>query len=140
MNPKVLVVEDDGFESELMVEAIASVSDADIVVKPDGRAALDYLRDHGPDTHAAPAVVFLDLGLPRVGGLELLREFQGTADARRVPIVVFTDSLAPADRYLSYHLGANAFVVKPSSPEQMRAAVRAAAAFWLRSNVRPPLR
>ncbi len=139
MVSKLLLVEDDPGEREVMVEAIRSVSDAEVIVASDGREALDWLRRNGPDTHRAPAAVFLDLGMPNVDGLEVLREFHRLADAGRVPVVVFTAASGQADVYLGYHLGAKAFVVKPPTPAKLREVARVAAAFWLHNNVRPPV-
>ncbi len=108
MTAKLLLVEDDRVERALMIEAIKGVSDADVVVMGDGRQALEYLRKNGPDSPDAPAVVFLDLSMPVVDGLGVLREFQRQANADRVPVVIFTASDAEADRDLGYEFGANA--------------------------------
>ena len=140
MTAKLLLVEDDRVERALMIEAIKGVSDADVVVMGDGRQALEYLRKNGPDSPDAPAVVFLDLSMPVVDGLGVLREFQRQANADRVPVVIFTASDAEADRDLGYEFGANAFVMKPMTPAKLQEVVQAAAAFWLHSNVRPPAR
>ncbi len=140
MPKKLLLVDDDRVDRSLFVDALAGMEDVEVVVTGDGRQGLEYLRRNGPNTLEAPSVVFLDLGMPNVNGFELLREFHRQADAHRVPIVVFTSSQAEADVYLSYEFGANAFVVKPQEPGRLQQIAKAAAAFWLNSNVVPGAR
>ena len=137
MRKKLLLVEDDRADQSLMAYAIDQVADVDLMILSDGQQALEYLQAHAPGTPQAPSVVFLDLQMPNVNGFEVLRELQKHAGARRLPIVVFTGASADADIYLSYRFGANAFVVKPQAAGRLQEIVKAAATFWLHSNVLP---
>lgn len=104
-----------------------------LVALDDGQRAVDRLA--GPE--ARPALVFLDLKLPVKNGFEVLQWIRGHEAVRHVPVLVLTASEQPGDVARAYVLGANAYLVKPSSVEELRALVEAAVRFWLRFNVAP---
>lgn len=136
---KLLLVEEDGSDREVMLSAIRDVADVEMVLKADGGQALAYLGDFRPDqSHDLPAVIFLDLIMPTATGFDVLRELKRDAHARRIPTIVFTSSHREVDIYLSYQPGANAYVVKPDDPAKFWSVVRMSAEFWLHTNVRPP--
>ena len=113
----------------------------EVVVARDGSEALDYLcHRNGFQTHPAgsPAVVLLDLNMPKINGWEVLRQIKNDARLRTIPIVVFTSSNEASDCYRSYQLGANAYVVKPASLRQLAAALEGVRAFWIAVNELPP--
>jgi CheY-like chemotaxis protein len=112
------------------------------MVVGDGADALDYLHRRGhhaerPDT--LPTVVLLDIKMPRVNGLEVLREIRSSPDLAAVPVVIMTSSREETDIDAAYALGCNAFVVKPVSFKEFIETVRAIGQFWAVLN-EPPLR
>lgn len=135
-----LLVEDDADHRQRMLGAIAEVSTVDVVSKVDGSSALEYLQQFNPKTSGAPAAIFLDLSMPCVSGFDVLRQLRHHADACHIPVLVFTESEREVDVYLSYHLGANAYVVKPRDPEEFKRTISLATSFWLNTNVRSPRR
>jgi two-component system, response regulator len=140
----VLLVEDNASEEMLAMLAIrkADVS-ADVVVARDGQEALDYLFGGGENadrpTSRLPTVALLDLNLPKIGGLDVLRRIRADERTRRLPVVVLTTSKEDEDLARAYDLGANAFVCKPVAFEEFARAVNTLLAFWLVLNeVAPP--
>jgi len=113
-----------------------------VVVARDGVEALDYLFGRGAhagrDPAALPQVVLLDLKLPRVDGLEVLRELRADPRTRMLPVVVLTSSLEEQDLIRSYSLGANSYVRKPVDFAQFMEAVRQLGLYWLVLNATPP--
>jgi CheY-like chemotaxis protein len=137
----ILLVEDDSHDVELTLEALAAHNLANAVVTVrDGADALDYLyrrqrhAGRGPDL---PAVVLLDLKLPKVSGLEVLRAVKGDAALRHLPIVVLTSSRESPDLQACYDLGVNAYVVKPVQFAAFVDAVKHIGAFWAILNETP---
>jgi two-component system, response regulator len=142
MSKVILLVEDNSSDEKLTLLAFkkCGVSN-DVVVVRDGAAALDYL--FGTGTHAGrdgglPAVVLLDLKLPKVDGLEVLRQVRADERTRLLPIVVLTASREEEDVLASYSLGANAYVRKPVAFAEFAAAARTLGLFWLLLNEPPP--
>ena len=144
MNSKViLLVEDNTSDIGLTRRAMekARISNAMIVVE-DGREALDYLFATG--AHAArdgadlPALVLLDLKLPNVDGLEVLRQIRADARTRRLPVVILTSSKEEQDLAASYDLGANSYIRKPVDFDQFAEAVHHLGLYWLVLNEPPP--
>jgi CheY-like chemotaxis protein len=123
----ILLAEDNPNDVELTVTALHSLNLAnEIVVVNDGGQALDFLRRQGSfssRTAVAPAVVLLDLKMPRVDGLEALREIRTDPELRLLPIVILTSSREESDLVKGYRLGANAYVVKPVDFDQFISAV-----------------
>ena len=113
-----------------------------LVVAEDGREALDYLfalgAHAGRDAAELPRLVLLDLKLPRVDGLEVLRQLRANERTRRLPVVILTSSQEQQDIIAGYELGANSYVRKPVDFAQFVEAVRILGLFWLLLNEPPP--
>jgi two-component system response regulator len=141
----ILVVEDDPDDEELTIRALKKINLAnDIVVVRDGAEALDYLfadgKSAGRDVVDTPAVVLLDLKLPKVEGLEVLKRIRENAPTRLVPVVILTSSDEQKDLIESYRLGANSYVRKPVDFEQFMKAVEELGLYWMLLNQPPPKR
>ncbi|MGC4046462.1 MAG: response regulator [Armatimonas sp.] len=139
---KVLLVEDSVHDIELALEVFSEESIAEeVVVVKDGQQALDFLQSASEEdkTGAAPILVMLDLKLPKVGGLEVLRRIKSDPGLHDIPIVMFTSSREESDLKHSYALGANAYVVKPIDFEDYIRAVRSLTEFWTEINQPPPV-
>src|ERR1041385_1243292 len=139
----ILVVDDNSTNVELILAALTRHKFSfEVVVANDGDEALDYLYRRGKflgRNGGAPAVVLLDLKMPRVDGFEVLRQVKGSAELKMIPMVVFSSSGGDQDRLKSYQLGANAYVVKPVGFEEFLEAVRAIGVFWADINQPPPI-
>src|SRR5580704_9329327 len=114
---RILLVEDNVKDVELTLAALEEHHLAnEVVVLRDGAEALDYLFHRGEYANHAnglPAVIILDLKMPKVDGLEVLREIKAHPDLKRIPVVMMTSSREESDLVQSYELGVNAYVVKP---------------------------
>ncbi|MBL9086083.1 MAG: response regulator [Planctomycetia bacterium] len=142
---EILLVEDNPDDVELALRAFRQNRIANAVrVVHDGAEALDYLFARGPfagrDAEAAPQVVLLDLKLPKVDGLEVLRAMRADPRTRLVPVVVLTSSLEEDDVVRSYELGSNSYIRKPVDFAQFVEAVRQLGLYWLVLNVPPSAR
>lgn len=130
----ILLVDDSPRDRELALEALASHRLANpLVGLRDGAEALDYLHGRGDFTerpHLLPAVILLDLKMPKVDGLEVLKEMKADSAYRSVPVVMMTSSREEQDLVRSYALGVNAYVVKPVVFEEFVEAVKQIGAFW----------
>jgi CheY-like chemotaxis protein len=139
----VLLVEDSPRDAEMAIDALREYHLAnDIVHVRDGAEALDYLYRRGAfaDRSATlPTVVLLDLKMPKVDGLEVLRQMKGDPTLRMVPVVVMTSSSEDQDVVTSYQLGVNAYVVKPVKFHDFVDAVKSVGGFWLAVNEPPPV-
>jgi CheY-like chemotaxis protein len=143
-NKVILIVEDNPRDEALTLRALKKNHIAnDVVVVRDGVEALDYLfgkgRYEGRDTSITPQVVMLDLKLPKVDGLQVLRELRANEDTRRLPVVVFTSSSEEEDMIKSYDLGANSYVRKPVDFEQFSEATRRLGMYWILLNEAAPV-
>jgi two-component system response regulator len=143
MYPVVLLVEDNSSDEKLAVLALRkSGIDCPIVVAHDGVEAMEYLlatgRYAGRDLSAVPAVVLLDLKLPRVDGLEVLRRIRGDLRTNLLPVVVLTGSRLEEDVVRCYSAGANAYVRKPVEFSEFAEVARTLGGFWLRLNQTVP--
>ena len=138
----ILLVDDSPRDTELALDALAQHNLAnEVVAVRDGVEALDYL--YRPGQYAArsaghPAVVMLDLKLPKVDGIEVLRQIKSDAQLKVIPIVVMTSSREEQDLVKSYQLGANAYIVKPVQFQEFVEAVKLVGAFWAVVNEPPP--
>jgi two-component system response regulator len=139
----ILLVEDNPDDVELTLRAFRKSKILnEIVVVSDGVEALDYVfatgAHAGRNLEAIPAVILLDLKLPKVGGLEVLRRLRADERTRRIPVVVLTSSSEERDILSSYDLGANSFVRKPVDFAQFVDAARQLGMYWLVMNEPPP--
>jgi CheY-like chemotaxis protein len=137
---KILLVEDNPDDVELTRRAFGRSNIVnDIVIARDGAEALEYLLG-GPASEEAPLpeVVLLDLKLPKVDGLEVLRRLRADARTRRLPVVVLTSSTEESDIVSSYDFGANSFVKKPVDFLEFIDAAHQLGLYWLGLNTRPP--
>lgn len=139
----ILLVEDNPDDEALTLRALKKNNILnDVVVARDGVEALDYLLGSGAhagrDPRAAPQLVLLDLKLPKVDGLEVLRRLRADARTRLQPVVVLTTSNEERDIVSSYELGANSYIRKPVDFAQFMEAVRQLGLYWLLLNIPPP--
>lgn len=138
----ILLFEDSDNDVELMLEALREHQLANpIEVARDGEQALDYLYRRGAyasRTREDPVVFLLDLKMPKVDGLEVLRTVKADAALKRVPIVMLTSSREERDLVQSYQLGVNAYVVKPVNFGDFLKAVKELGVFWAVVNSPPP--
>jgi len=139
---RILLVDDSPRDTEMALNALDAHNLAnEVITLRDGAEALDYLFRRGefinrPD--GQPAVILLDLKMPRVDGLEVLRQIKSDARLKVIPIVVMTSSREEPDLAKSYELGANAYVVKPVKFLEFVEAVKQLGAFWALLNEHPP--
>jgi two-component system response regulator len=145
MNKVLLLVEDNARDEKLTLRAFKQCSIGnEIVVARDGAEALDYLfgtgKYEGRDVTASPAVVLLDLKLPKIDGLEVLRRLRGDERTKRQPVVILTASKEDEDRARGYELGVNAYVRKPLGFGEFAEAVQTLGLFWFILNEGPPQR
>jgi CheY-like chemotaxis protein len=138
----ILLVEDNPRDLELTLAALAKCQLAnEIVVARDGAEALDYLYRRGAyiaRTPGDPAVVLLDLKLPKVDGLQVLEKIKTDSAQRQIPVVMLTSSREERDLLRSYELGVNAFVVKPVDFNAFFEAIQDLGMFWAILNEPPP--
>ncbi len=138
----IVLVEDNPRDVELVLAAMEEHHLADkVVVCRDGAEVLDYLYCRGrykTRLQGNPAVVFLDLKMPKVDGLEVLRTIKADAQLRPIPVVMLTSSREERDLAQSYALGVNAYVVKPVEFQQFLRAVKESGMFWGLINEPPP--
>jgi len=139
---RILLVEDDPKDVELTLTALEEYNLAnEVVVTHDGEEALDYLYCRGKfktRSNDNPAVLLLDLKLPKVAGLEVLQQIRSDDKLRMIPVVVLTSSREERDMVASYKLGVNAYVVKPVDFHEFVNAVRELGVFWAVINEPPP--
>ena len=141
---EILLVEDNPNDVELTLHAFKKHHIANRVhVVGDGAEALEYIFGTGAyadrDVNNHPKVILLDLKLPKVDGLEVLRRIKGDARMRAIPVVVLTSSREEGDIVETYKLGVNSYIVKPVDFEQFSEAVRQVGLYWMLLN-QPPLR
>src|ERR1700685_1182553 len=139
---RILLVEDDPRETELTMTALEEYNlSNEVVVAVDGAEALDYLFCRGKfqrRTGENPAVMLLDLKLPKVDGLEVLQQIKSDEKLRMIPVVVLTSSREERDKVASYKHGVNAYVVKPVDFHEFVNAIKELGVFWAIINEPPP--
>jgi CheY-like chemotaxis protein len=139
---RILLVEDDPKDVELTLTALEEYNLAnEVVVAADGEQALDYLYYRGNYMRRArenPAVLLLDLKLPKVDGLEVLKQLKSDDNLKLIPVVVLTSSREEKDMVTSYKLGVNAYVVKPVDFHEFVNAIKELGVFWAVINEPPP--
>lgn len=141
---EMLLVEDNLQDAELAIRALRKRNLADHLIHvQDGQAALDFLFGTGTyagrDVHHQPKVVLLDLKLPKLDGLEVLRHIRADKRTRFVPVVMLTSSREDQDVIEAYQLGVNSYIVKPVDFESFREAVINMGSYWMAMNVIPTL-
>ena len=139
---RILLVEDEPKDVELTLTALEEYNLAnEVVVVHDGAEALDYLFMRGAFTMRTagnPAVLLLDLKLPKVDGLEVLERIKAEEELKCIPVVMLTSSREERDKLASYKLGVNAYVVKPVDFHEFVNAIRELGIFWAIINDPPP--
>jgi two-component system, response regulator len=146
MNTRIiLMVEDNESDVELTKRALAKNNITNkMVVARDGREALDYIHCTGTyagrDIKDFPTVVLLDLKLPKIKGLEVLREIRANEFTKLLPVVILTSSSEEQDLITSYKLGANSYIRKPVDFTQFAEAIRTLGLYWLVLNEPTPLK
>jgi two-component system response regulator len=142
-NKIILLVEDNADDEELAVRALKKSNIAnELIVARDGVDALDFLFGQGAymgrDTKVMPQVILLDLNLPKLDGLGVLRRLRADERTKLLPVVILTSSNEEQDRVTSYGLGANSYVRKPVDFNQFNEATRQLGLYWLVLNEPPP--
>jgi two-component system response regulator len=140
---EILLVDDNASDVELTMRALRRQNLANRVhVAEDGQQALDFVfcRDafSGRSFSSPPKVILLDLKMPRVDGIEVLRAIRGDARTKPNPVVILTSSREQRDMVEGYKLGVNAYIQKPVDFDAFRGVIEQAGAFWLRINQPPP--
>lgn len=141
--PMILLVEDNASDEALTLRALRKSGVLnEVSVVRDGPAALDFLFCRGAyasrDPAEVPQLVLLDLNLPKLSGLDVLKELRADDRTKRLPVVILTSSSEDKDLLAGYGLGANSYVVKPVNFDQFSAAVRQLGLYWLVVNQPPP--
>jgi two-component system response regulator len=139
----ILLVEDNESDEELTLLALGESNIANpVVVVRDGAEALDYLFGRGTyegrDPSDLPQVILLDLNLPKIGGLDVLRAIRADERTKLVPTVILTSSSEERDVFAGYEAQANSYIVKPVDFVQFSTAVRSLGMYWLVLNEGPP--
>ena len=137
----ILLAEDSPADAEMAIDALREANLANPIVHvEDGIEAMDYLLRRGKFANRAeglPAVILLDIKMPRMDGIEVLREVRGSDALKHLPVVVLTSSREETDLARSWDLGVNAYVVKPVDVDQFFEAVRTLGKFWAVLNETP---
>jgi len=139
---RILLIEDNPNDAELTLMGLGKHNLAnEVVVAYDGVEAIDYLNRQGKFTgrpEGNPAVILLDLKLPKVDGLQVLRKIRSDEQLKLIPVVVLTSSREEHDIIECYKLGANAYVVKPVNYDEFMDLVKSLGLFWAITNEPPP--
>jgi CheY-like chemotaxis protein len=142
VNKHVLLVDDSVDDAELAINVLADYGSIEAIsVVHDGAAAVDYLHCRGAyagRTSGNPALILLDVKMPKVDGLELLRDIKSDDRLKTIPVVMLTSSREERDIANSYRLGSNGYVVKPMVFSEFVETVRKIGAFWLKTNEPAP--
>ena len=141
----ILLVEDNPDDEALTVRALKKNRIInEVVIAHDGVEATDFLFGTGPhaggEVRALPAVMLLDLKLPRSDGLDVLRQIRADPRTKLLPVVILTSSIEEEDLFKSYGLGANSYIRKPVDFDQFMESVRQLGLYWLVLNESPPVR
>jgi two-component system response regulator len=137
---EVLLIEDNPHDAELAIRALNELNLADHLIHlTDGQAALDFLfgtgAHDGRDVNQQPKVILLDLKLPKLSGIEVLRELRMDERMKYIPVVILTSSHEERDISEAYHLGANSYVVKPMDFQTYLDVIGNMGSYWLKINL-----
>ncbi len=138
---RILIVDDSPKDVELTIAALREKNLAnEVIVAEDGEEALDYLYKRGKfaDEKGTPAVILLDIKMPKMNGIEVLREIRSNPKFKLIPVIMVTSSHEEKDLVESYKLGANSYVVKPVDIVQFIDAIKALGQYWAVINQPPP--
>jgi CheY-like chemotaxis protein len=140
----ILLVEDNMSDAELVIRALRKVNLANHLVHlKDGEEALDFLFARGSfaglQKRSAPKVILLDIKMPKVDGIEALRQIKADQHTKMIPVVIMTSSKEEQDMVRSYELGVNSFVVKPLDFDAFSKAVSELGLYWVLTNQPPPI-
>ena len=139
---RILIVDDSHKDVELTIAALAEKNLAnEVVVAEDGVEALDFLYKRGKfsNEQGDPAVILLDIKMPRMNGIEVLKHIRADEKFKLIPVIMVTSSGEEKDLVESYKLGANSYVVKPIDVVQFLDAIKVLGQYWAIINVPPPL-
>lgn len=141
----ILLVEDNPADAELTLHALRKENVGNLIdVVSDGEEALDYIFCRGRYASRSPVdsprLILLDLKLPKIDGLQVLREIKGDPHTRAIPVVILTSSKEERDLVESYQLGVNSYIQKPVDFNQFRETVKQLGLYWLVVNQAPPLK
>ena len=139
---RILIVDDSPKDVELTIAALAEKNLAnEVVVAEDGEEALDYLYKRGKfaDVDGFPAVILLDIKMPKMNGIEVLKHIRTDPKFKLIPVIMVTSSREEKDLVESYKLGANSYVVKPVDIVQFIDAIKVLGQYWAVINQSPPL-
>jgi len=139
---EIVIVEDNPADAELMIRSLKKNQlSNNLIVLEDGELALDFFFKRGKfkDRKACKSnlIVFLDLKLPKVGGLEILRQLKSNQDTKKIPVVIVTSSNLDPDIETAYELGANSYIVKPVDYEKFTETIKQLGLYWLVVNELP---
>jgi len=138
MSISILLVEDNQDEAKLAIHALKKNNIAEnIVVKRDGKEAIDYLSNEIMDPSELPSLIILDLSLPRLGGLEVLERIRNHEKTKCLPVVVLTKSALSSDIRKSYELGINSYVFKPHDFKEFNHVIEQLGTYWSELNIIP---
>jgi two-component system response regulator len=131
----ILLVEDNNEDLELTLHVLKSEKLANqIHVARDGEEALDFLLGPEESSHARPKLVLLDLKLPKIDGMQVLKQIKADPRTKNIPVVILTSSKEERDLVNGYQLGANSYIQKPVDFAQFRQTIKAAGLYWLLIN------
>jgi len=139
---EIVIVEDNPNDAELMLRSLKKNRLANnVIILEDGEQALDFIfcrgKYTGRDVSAPPKVMFLDLKLPKVGGLEVLKQMKSNEKTRKIPVIVVTSSKEDPDIVTAYDLGVNSYVVKPINFDSFFEKMGQIGFYWLAVNEKP---
>lgn len=138
MIDSILLVEDNEDDADLALHALKKHKVAEkIIVKRDGEEAMDYLFQEAEDSDKLPSLIILDLGLPRVSGLEVLEEIRKHESTKSLPVIVLSTSEQKSDIQKSYELGINSYVFKPSDFGAYNKVIAQLGSYWSELNIVP---
>jgi CheY-like chemotaxis protein len=138
---RILIVDDSPKDVELTISALAEKNLAnEVVVAEDGEEALDYLYKRGKfsNENGNPAIILLDIKMPKLNGIEVLKHIRSNPKFRFIPVIMVTSSHEERDLVESYNLGANSYVVKPVDIVQFIDAIKSLGQYWAIINQTPP--